>query len=112
RSGFLVTASLNDRAIWPFDPMTKIRMTGSRFDETETRPAIYFVAQRSPPGLVGKIPTYGFFNTRFKCLLGAPTQLTLQLGRVNRVPVVVPRAIGYKRDQIVVGLLCGSHSIH
>lgn len=54
------------------------------------------------PGQLVEIPVNGFNNAAGKIFIGLPAQLRCQLGRINRITAVMPRAILYKNDQIFI----------
>ena len=58
--------------------------------------------QRLPPIVALEIPVHGFFDPGLERFLGSPAQLGFELGGINRVTLVVPRAIGNERNQLVM----------
>jgi hypothetical protein len=71
------------------------------------RKALFFLIpsgaleQRLPPGLVLDVPLNGFVESFVKIAPRFPVQLTLRKRGINRIPAVVSKPVGYKRNQAV-----------
>src|ERR1700722_13614133 len=89
-------ASRSDRATCPCPPMTYNRIRASGFHEAKALAAVNLVPQGLPPVAAIQIPSDGLLNTRVEGLTRAPSQIGFQLGRVDRIALVVPRTIGHE----------------
>ena len=62
-----------------------------------------------PFGMV-EIPSDGFEDSTLEGLLRDPTQIALDLARINGVTAIVTGAVFHKRDLIAIGLAIGQGS--
>src|ERR1700682_806396 len=98
-----IAASRNDRAAWPWPPMTYSRIRALCFHKTQSLAAVNPISQRLPPVAAIEIPAHGLFDACLERLLGAPSQLGFEFCRVDRIAQIVARAIGDEANKIVVG---------
>ena len=47
-----------------------------------------------------QIPLNGLTNTSFECLQWLPTELLINLARINRIPDIMPSAVSHEGDQL------------
>src|SRR5579864_398093 len=72
-------------------------------DDSKTLAGVDLLSQRTPPPLVVQIPAHRLLDAGVEGLERAPAELTLELARVDRVALIVPRPVGDKRDERLVG---------
>src|SRR6266567_2935111 len=93
---------------WPTPPLRCPQMRGCPRREATLRrscrarygrvverdPALVFLAgHRVEPRFVVEIPAHGTLESRLECLGRGPAKLTADLGRIDRVTAIMPRAI-------------------
>src|SRR6185437_12348741 len=93
--------SSSERTTCPLRPVTTIRTGSALRGLQEAQPlACVALAKRPPPPVVIEIPSDGFLDARVEIFKGPPAELGFELGRVDCIADVMPRAVGDELDQL------------